>query len=166
LRAAGQEVEILTWSDLAAFYHQVRGLFSGIFGFLGLIITALVVLSAGNAMTMTVMERVKEIGTLLAVGTTRLRVLLMFVVEGLALGAIGGLLGLALGWTAAIILTRADVMMPPPPTFTRGFPLEIDVVPSLYVAVLVLMVFTLGVAAVLPAARAARLRITDALGHG
>jgi ABC-type lipoprotein release transport system permease subunit len=56
-------------------------------------------------------------------------------------------------------------MMPPPPTFTRGFPLQIDVVPALYLAVLALMIVTLGVAAVLPAARAARLRITDALGH-
>jgi ABC-type lipoprotein release transport system permease subunit len=55
--------------------------------------------------------------------------------------------------------------MPPPPTFTTGFPLVISVVPVLYVAILVLMIVTLGIAAVLPAARAARLRITDALGH-
>ena len=165
LRSEGHDVEILTWSDLASFYHQVRGLFSGIFGFLGVIITALVVLSAGNAMTMTVMERVKEIGTLMAVGTSRARVMGMFIVEGLALGALGGSAGLALGWALATGLSRAGIMMPPPPTFTRGFPLEIDVVPALYVSVLILMVATLGIAAVLPAARAARLRITDALGH-
>ena len=165
LRAAGRDVEILTWSDLAPFYHQVRGLFSGIFGFLGIIITALVILSSGNAMTMAVMERVREIGTLMALGTSRARVMGMFVVEGLTLGVIGGGLGLAAGWAAAIGLSRAGIIMPPPPTFTTGFPLEIDVVPALYVMVLVLMVVTLGVAAVLPAARAARLRITDALGH-
>ena len=47
---------------------------------LGVIITVLVVLSAGNAMTMTVMERVQEIGTLMAVGTTRVRSMTMFVV--------------------------------------------------------------------------------------
>jgi putative ABC transport system permease protein len=165
LRRAGHDVEIVTWSDLAPFYHQVRGLFSGIFGFLGLIITALVVLSAGNAMTMTVMERVREIGTLLALGTSRLRIMSMFVAEGLALGAIGGVAGSLLGGTLAVGLTRAGIMMPPPPTFTRGFPLAIDVVPGLYLAVLLLMIATLGIAALLPAARAARLRITDALGH-
>ncbi len=165
LNAEGRAVDILTWSDLAAFYHQVRGLFSGIFTFLGLIITALVVLSAGNAMTMTVMERVQEIGTLMAVGTTRLRIMGMFVVEGLGLGTIGGGLGLLLGYTLAVGLTRAGIRMPPPPTFTTGFPLVISVVPVLYAAILVLMIVTLGVAAVLPAARAARLRITDALGH-
>jgi putative ABC transport system permease protein len=165
LRAGGRSVEILTWSDLAPFYHQVRGLFSGIFGFLGIIITGLVVLSAGNAMTMTVMERVREIGTLMAVGTSRLRIMGMFIVEGLALGTIGGVLGLAAGWALARGLTAAGIIMPPPPTFTTGFPLQIAVVPALYAGVLLLMIVTLGVAAVLPAARAARLRITDALGH-
>jgi ABC-type antimicrobial peptide transport system permease subunit len=63
------------------------------------------------------------------------------------------------------VLTGAGIMMPPPPTFTTGFPLQIDVVPTLYWIVLMVMVATVGVAAVLPAARAARLKITDALGH-
>lgn len=165
LGAGTTSPRIRTWSDLAPFYHQVRGLFSGIFSFLGVIITVLVVLSAGNAMTMTVMERVREIGTLMAVGTSRLRIMAMFVVEGLTLGTLGGLLGLAGGYALATGLTRAGIQMPPPPTFTTGFPLQIAVVPALYASVLIVMIATLGAAAVLPAARAARLRITDALGH-
>ncbi|HVL68349.1 MAG TPA: FtsX-like permease family protein [Vicinamibacterales bacterium] len=165
LASAGTPVQVQTWSELAAFYHQVRGLFSGIFAFLGLIIAIVVLLSAANAMSMAVMERVREIGTLMAVGTTRLRIMAMFVVEGLVLGALGGLLGLALGYLLARGLTAARIQMPPPPTFTTGFPLQIEVVPALYAAVLAAMVVTLGVAALLPAARAARLRITDALAH-
>ena len=90
LSAAGQGVELANWSDLASFYHQVRGLYSGIFLFLGIIIVGLVVLSSGNAMSMTVMERVREIGTLMAVGTSRPLVMLMFVTEGLGLGLLGG----------------------------------------------------------------------------
>ena len=82
LSAAAQPVEIATWSELATFYHQVRGLYTGIFMFLGVIIVSLVVLSSGNAMTMAVMERVTEIGTLMALGTSRTLVLVMFVVEG------------------------------------------------------------------------------------
>jgi putative ABC transport system permease protein len=156
-------LEIASWSELAVFYHQVRGLYSGIFVFLGLIITGLVVVSSGNSMTMTIVERTREIGTLMAVGTTRLTVLTMFVVEGLGLGVLGGALGVALGWALAIGLTRAKIAMPPPPTFTTGFPLVIDVVPALGVGVFVLMVITLLVASILPAARAARLRITEAL---
>jgi putative ABC transport system permease protein len=165
LNAAGPHVRISTWSELASFYHQVRGLYSGIFGFLGIIIAGLVILSAGNAMTMTVMERVREIGTLRALGTGRLRIMGMFIAEGLALGVVGGALGLTLAAVLATALSNAGIMMPPPPTFTTGFPLQIDVVGSLYWTVLVVMVATVGVAAVWPAARAARLRITDALGH-
>jgi putative ABC transport system permease protein len=156
-------LEIATWSDLAAFYHQVRGLYSGIFVFLGLIITGLVVVSSGNSMTMTIVERTREIGTLMAVGTTRLTVLAMFIVEGLGLGVLGAGVGVALGWALAVVLTRARIAMPPPPTFTTGFPLVIDLVPALGAGVFVLMVVTLLVASILPAARAARLRITEAL---
>jgi putative ABC transport system permease protein len=159
----GLPLEIASWSELAVFYHQVRGLYSGIFVFLGLIITGLVVVSSGNSMTMTIVERTREIGTLMAVGTTRLTVLAMFVVEGLGLGVLGGALGVALGWALALGLTRAHIAMPPPPTFTTGFPLVIDVVPALSIGVFVLMVATLLVASILPAARAARLRITEAL---
>lgn len=161
----GLHVEIRTWSELASFYHQVRGLYSGIFGFLGLIIAGLVILSAGNAMTMTVMERVREIGTLRALGTGRLRIMSMFIAEGLGLGLAGGALGLTLAAILATVLSNAGIVMPPPPTFTTGFPLQIDIVGPLYGIVLAVMVGTAGIAAVLPAARAARLRITDALGH-
>ena len=163
LGAASQRVEVANWSDLASFYHQVRGLYAGIFMFLGLIIVGLVVLSSGNAMSMTVMERVKEIGTLMAVGTSRPLVMLLFVIEGLGLGVLGGLLGAALGYGLAIFLNAAGIMMPPPPTFTTGFRLVIDTVPMLFVAVPLLMVVTLFVASLFPAARAARLRITEAL---
>ncbi|MFN8058669.1 MAG: FtsX-like permease family protein [Vicinamibacterales bacterium] len=165
LAAGPQAVEIATWSDLATFYHQVRGLYSGIFLFLGLIIVGLVVLSSANAMTMAVMERVREIGTLLAMGTGRALVLVMFVTEGLGLGCLGGAAGATLAFVFARVLTTAHIMLPPPPTFSNRIPLIIDVVPTLWVVVPLLMVATMLVAALMPAARAARLRITDALGH-
>jgi putative ABC transport system permease protein len=165
LNAAARSVDIRSWSELASFYHQVRGLYSGIFGFLGVIIAGLVILSAGNAMTMTVMERVREIGTLRALGTSRARVMGLFVVEGLGLGALGGLLGVAIGGGSALVLSNAGIIMPPPPTFTTGFPLQIDIVAVLYWGVFSVMVATVALAALMPAARAGRLRITDALGH-
>jgi putative ABC transport system permease protein len=165
LTRAGQPTEMATWSDLATFYHQVRGLYSGIFIFLGVIIVGLVILSSGNAMTMAVMERVKEIGTLMALGTSRPLVLVMFLTEAFGLGLLGGTAGAVLGWAAARALTAAEIRLPPPPTFSRGVLLIIDVVPALWMAVPVLMLVTLLIASFLPAARAARLRITDALGH-
>jgi putative ABC transport system permease protein len=165
LQAAGQHVEIASWVQFATFYRQVRALFSGIFAFLGLIILGLVVLSSGNAMSMAVLERVREIGTLMAVGTTRRTVMAMFVAEGVALGTLGAAVGVALGSVLATLLTRAQIQLPPPPTFSRPVPLTILVERPLLIAVPILLIFTLFLASLLPAARAARLRITDALGH-
>ncbi len=163
--AARQPIEIATWSDLATFYHQVRGLYSAIFVFLGIINITLVIISSGNSMTMMVMERVREIGTLMALGTSRARILLMFIVEGLGLGMLGCGLGALVAWIGATVLTRAEIQLPPPPTFTSGIRLVIDVVPGLYVGVPGVMLSTLLVASILPASRAARLKIVDALGH-
>ena len=124
------------WSDLATFYHQVRGLYSGIFIFLGVIIVGLVILSSGNAMTMAVMERVKEIGTLMALGTSRPLVLVMFITEAFGLGLLGGASGALLGWGAAHAINAAQIRLPPPPTFSRGVLLIIDVVPVLWICLL------------------------------
>ncbi len=161
----GRRLEIVSWSELATFYHQVRALYAGIFIFLGLIILTLVVVSSGNVIAMTVVERTREIGTLMALGTGRLRILWMCIAEGVGLGVIGGGAGVGLGVALARALTGAGIMMPPPPTFTTGFRLVIDVVPELGIGVFVSMVTTLLVASIPPAARAASLRITEALGH-
>ena len=84
--------------------------------------------------------------------------------DGQALACVGAL-PMEQNVRGRVLDMAIGIIMPPPPTFTRGFPLQIDVVPTLYATVLVVMVATLGAAALLPAARAARLRITDALGH-
>ncbi len=161
----GRALEIVPWSELATFYHQVRALYSAIFVFLGLIIVSLVVVSSANAIAMSVVERTREIGTLMALGTGRLRILLMCLVEASGLGVAGGAAGVGAGVVLARALTTAGIMMPPPPSYTVGFPLVIDVVPPLAVGIFITMVVTLLVAAALPAARASRLRITEALAH-
>jgi putative ABC transport system permease protein len=154
-----------TWRDLATFYRQTVQLFSAIFVFLGLIITVLVLLSTSNTMMMSAFERVKEIGTLMAFGTRRRQVLGIFVLEGLVIGVLGAGLGLAAGYGLIRLINVSGIMMPPPPTFDRGFPLRVHFVPELFVGVFVVTVVVLVCAAILPAWRGARLRIVDALGH-
>lgn len=166
LRGIGRtDLGLRTWRDLASFYKQVVMLYSSIFLFLGVIIVVLVVLSSSNTMMMTVFERVQEIGTLLALGTRRRHIILIFLFEGLVIGAIGGLLGLVAGYAAMHGINAAGITMPPPPSFDRGIPLNINFVPELYVAVFALVATTLVVSAMIPSVRAARLRIVDALRH-
>jgi putative ABC transport system permease protein len=163
--ARGHGLRVKTWDDLATFYKQVVSLYSAIFVFLGTIIAVLVVLSSANTMMMSVLERVTEIGTLLAIGTRRRQVLSIFVLEGFFLGCLGGLLGLAAGYGLIRLLNSLHITLPPPPSFSTGVPLLVKVVPEMFIGVFVLLVAVLSLSALLPALRGARLRIVEALGH-
>jgi putative ABC transport system permease protein len=165
LRSAGEALVITDWRARAPFYGQVRALYSGIFWFLGGIVFVLVCLATSNTLLMSVMERVREFGTLMAIGTGRGQVALMVVLEALWLGVTGALVGDALAAAAVVAINSAGIEMPPPPGAAAGFPLQLAVRPGDFVAVVVLMMLVLAVAAVFPALRTVRLRIVDALGH-
>ncbi|PYQ28855.1 MAG: ABC transporter permease [Acidobacteria bacterium] len=158
-------LESKDWSQLASFYHQVVMLYNGIFGFLGLIVFGTVVFSVANTIVMSVFERTREIGTLLAVGTTRSKVWRMFFAEGFLIGVIGGLLGILAGVALAQLINSGNVMLPPPPGYTRGYPLHILLQPAVLVTSFVISVITATLSAIFPAWKASRMKIVDALGH-
>ena len=71
LAAQGRPVALKTWLDTATFYKQVKLLYISIFFFMGLVLSVVVILATANTMTMSVFERTREIGTLLAIGMER-----------------------------------------------------------------------------------------------
>ncbi|HEV7502761.1 MAG TPA: FtsX-like permease family protein [Vicinamibacteria bacterium] len=156
---------ITDWRARAPFYGQVRALYSGIFWFLGGIVFVLVCLATSNTLLMSVLERIREFGTLLAIGTGRGQLALMVVLEALWLGVAGALLGDLLAGGLVVAINAAGIEMPPPPGAAAGFPLRLSVRPGDFIGVVGLMMVVLALAAVYPAARAVRLRIVEALGH-
>lgn len=163
--ASAEPLVITDWRSRAPFYGQVRALYAGIFWFLGAIVFVLVCLATSNTLLMSVMERVREFGTLLAIGTARGQVALMVVLEALWLGVAGALAGDAVAAVLVAVINAVGIEMPPPPGAAAGFPLQLAVRPGDFVAAVGLMVLVLAVASVLPALRTFRLRIVDALGH-
>lgn len=162
---ANLDLEIKTWSDLATFYHQVVQLYGGIFWVVRFIILIIVIFSIANTMTMSVFERMREIGTIRAMGTKRRGVLSLFLMEGLILGALGGALGLVFGIIAAKLLSIKGIYIPPPPTMTEGYTALINVVPKDLIFAFSLAVGTSLVSSIYPAFKAARLKVVDALRY-
>lgn len=161
----GLDLEIKTWEDLALRYHQVRELFGRIFAVLTLIVSIMVVFGITNTMTMAIFERTREIGTVMALGTRRRGVISMFVLEGLALGTLGGIAGVALGVALAQAISALGIQLPPPPGSTRGFAVQIFVVPAVLLQAFRLSIVTATLASLYPAWRAARLNVVEALRH-
>ena len=165
IRQRGLDLEIKTWQDLALRYHQVRQLFERIFGVLTLIVSIMVVFGITNTMIMAIFERTREIGTVMALGTRRRGVIAMFMLEGVALGALGGIVGVLLGIALAKIVTAAGIQLPPPPGSTRGFTVQIFIVPAVLAQAFLLSIITATLASLYPAWRAARLDVVEALRH-
>lgn len=87
--------EVHTWENLSPFYNIARMIDIMTF-FIKLMLIAVVLISIMNVMIMAVYERVREIGTIAAIGTLPRRILSMFLIEGFLLGAVGAAIGSAL----------------------------------------------------------------------
>jgi putative ABC transport system permease protein len=122
-------------------------------------------LGIANTMLMSVLERTREIGIFKAVGATDGAVQLIFLIEGACLGAVGGGLGVLLGWAGSI----------PADAWIRSLvsrDLKIELKESLFVfppwltaGVVAFAVLVTTLAAVYPARRAARVTPLTALRH-
>ena len=94
-------LEVHPWQRLSPFANVAK-MIDMLTLFIRAILVAIVLVSVMNVMVMAVYERIREIGTLAAIGTRPTRILAIFVSEGLLLGvlgsAVGILLSLAVTW--------------------------------------------------------------------
>lgn len=164
LEGAGLPLEVRTWYELSDWYRQVKQMFDVIFVFLFALVLVIVVMSVINTMSMTVYERIREIGTLRALGLTRRGVVRLFALEAGLLGVggvAGGLVLTVAGWLAVALFEPTWV----PPGVSQRVPLEIEpaVGTMLWGAASLLALCVL--ACLVPVRRAARRNIIDALAH-
>ncbi len=164
LARAGFEVEIRTWAELSAFYKQVRNMFDTIFFFILSIVLVIVVMSVVNTMSMAVMERTREAGTMRALGLKQRGIKALFTTEGMLLGLLGGLIGLALFFTVYFVITASGLTYMPPSS-SSPVPLRVDIVWPAMGKYLLFMTSLSMTAAFLPARKSSGMSIVDALGH-
>lgn len=158
------DMEVKTWQEMAPFYRKVKNMFDIIFLLVFVIVLTIAVTSVVNTLSMTVMERTREIGTLRALGMKRPGVVTLFAMESAMLGVAGSLAGMGitlLAWVAVKLLDPQWM----PPNFVNYIPLEIYLVPAYMGITLCFLVILSVIASIIPARRAAHGGIVDALGH-
>jgi len=159
------KLEVRTWLEQALFYQSVKGLYNRIFGFLGVIVLVIVLFAISNTLSMAVLERTREIGTLRAMGTTPGEVTRLFSLEGLVLGGGGALLGMALAAGVAMSLLIFHVQMPPPPGSTNSYPLVVTVSPTMYACAALAVTVLAALSSFLVSRKAANQSVVEALAH-
>jgi len=161
-----EPLEVQDFEALNPFYGQAVGMFAAIFGFMAVLIGAIVLFTVGNTMSMAVMERTAEIGTLRAMGLRRSGIRRLFMSEALLLGLLGAAAGVAAALLVAVLVNHAGLTWLPPG--------QVDPVPltvrvwgetNMMIGTAALLALVAVVSAWWPARRAARMLIVDALRH-
>jgi putative ABC transport system permease protein len=159
------QFEVKRWDELADFYQKTVDLYKGLFTVLQLIALCMVLLSVVNSVNMSVFERTAEFGTMRALGNRGRQVFGLILTESALLGLIGGVIGIVLGAILAAIVSKAGIPMPPPPNSDIGYTAYIRVVPGVLLTAFLVGWLGTVFAALLPARRAARLDVSEALRH-
>jgi putative ABC transport system permease protein len=131
--------------------------------FIKLMLIAIVLISILNVMIMAVYERVREIGTIAAIGTLPRKILSLFLVEGFCLGLTGALVGVFFGLVIIFALNLSKI------TFNFGQATGLILAPAIapieVVTASLLVIIVSVLASLQPAYKASRMEPIDALRH-
>ncbi len=156
----GDEYQLIVESNEAIKERalSLMGQAFSMFDVLGIMAVLVAALGIVNTLSMSVLERTREIGMLRSIGMTRLQMVGMILAESGLLGVIGGLLGLGFGAALTWIFIQAMGAM-------SGYSLEF-VLPTraIWLAVAVALGMS-QLAALIPAVRAARIPVLKAIQH-
>lgn len=158
------DLEVKRFSEFNQMYERVMRMFGVIFTFISIVICLIVLFTVINTMTMSVMERTAEVGTLRALGIRRSGVRRQFLLEGILLGLFGATLGLVIAIVIASAITNAGVSWTPPSNAAPQ-PLRILITENwiLPVGAWLLLVGVTTLSSLLPARRAARMNVVNAI---
>jgi putative ABC transport system permease protein len=155
--------EVHSWENLSPFYNIAR-MIDMMTIFIQILLIAVVLISIMNVMIMAVYERIREIGTIAAIGTLPTKILSMFVMEGLCLGIIGAVIGNVIG-TAIIFILNVSGWV----TFDFGRQKDLVLSPTLdpmnMLLISAIVIFVSVVASLQPALKASRMEPIKALRH-
>ena len=161
-KGGGSGLEVHTWADLSPFASIAR-MIDLLTLFIKIMLVSIVLVSVMNVMVMAVYERIREIGTISAIGTPPGKILSLFLAEGLLLGAGGTALGIVIAMALIYALNIWKI------TFNFGIQQGLVLSPAIramdVVVVAAVVVIVALLASLQPAWKASRMDPVTALGH-
>jgi len=154
--------EVHTWEKLSPFYNIAR-MIDLLTLFMKIMLIAIVLVAIMNVMIMAVYERIREIGTIAAIGTRPGRILSLFLLEGLSLGVGGAILGNLVGAAVIFGLNLSEI------TYDFGqqkdLLLQASINPADVLVLSAIVIVISAVASLQPAFKASRMEPIKALKH-
>jgi ABC-type antimicrobial peptide transport system permease subunit len=145
-------------------FRTVFLIIDSVLGLLGGISLLVASFGIANTMIMSILERTREIGIMKAIGAEDREIKLIFFVEAAVLGLVGGVIGVLSAWAVDAIANRLAYrffLKPNGASFVDFFFLP----PWLSIGAILFALIVSILAALYPAARAARIDPVRALRH-
>lgn len=168
-KLGGGAVQVLSWKDIDREILGIQKFQNGLLSIILVVVFAIVALGILNTLLMSLFERVREFGVLMAMGARPGWVLKLILVEAVLLGLVGTALGFSVGVGMIAYYHRAGLHLPigEAVSYFIPFPAVLYLSPTwpghFFAAACVLATSVL--AAIGPALRAGRLRPAEALRH-
>ena len=161
------DLSIMSWKDIQPELGMITEWLDVMLYFVMVIILLALGFGIVNTMLMVVMERVKELGMLMAIGMNRVRVFTMIMLETIFLSLTGGVIGMALAALLVNYFGNAGINLK---AFAQGFEamgynpmLYPQIGTAFYFSITVLIILTAIVASIYPAIKALRMNPAEAL---
>ncbi len=152
-----------TWMSMNQTFFQALDIEKRTMDYILKIIILVATFNIIATLFMVVTEKTRDIGLLRAIGAGRKNIMLIFILLGLIVGALGAGLGVAGGFSICKVLQMFPPEMPGEGRvyYLKYLPCEMDIMDFVWVSVYTLIVSFL--ASIYPAVRAARFTPVDAL---
>ncbi|MEP4533638.1 MAG: FtsX-like permease family protein [Cyclobacteriaceae bacterium] len=158
---------IETWREISPELEFMQEMYGSTLYILMVIIMLALVFGIVNTMLMAVLERMKELGMLMAVGMSKIRVYLLVLLETVFLGLIGSPIGLGLGFLTIKRLQQTGIDLTAYSEGLEAFGYNSILYPYLeperYIQIVIAVFITAFVGAIYPAWKAIKLRPVEAL---
>lgn len=153
-----EKLIIISNQDIRAQIDTLLGQAFSMFDVLALIAMVVAFFGISNTLIMSVIERTREIGMLRSIGLTRGQAIQMIAAEASAIGLLGGLVGVLFGALISRVIMLGMTAM-------SGYRLEYSLPPERILLGILAAFLIANLAALLPARRATRIRILDAIHY-